>query len=31
MPKVNNPNIEMLEVAVERLGILIDGVVFLGG
>jgi hypothetical protein len=31
MPKVDNPNIEMLEVAVERLGILVDDVVFLGG
>lgn len=31
MPKRHNPNIEMLEVAVERLGRLIGDVVFLGG
>lgn len=31
MPKVDDPNIEMLEIAVERLGILIDDLVFLGG
>jgi len=31
MPKVDNPNIQMLEIAVERFGILVDDVVFLGG
>ena len=31
MPKSKNPNIEMLEAAVERLGTLIDEMVFLGG
>lgn len=31
MLKNKNPNIEMLEIAVERLGKLIDEVVFLGG
>ena len=31
MPKSDNPNIEMLESVVERLGALVDEVVFLGG
>lgn len=31
MPEVNNPNLLMLEMAAEKLGLLVDVVVFLGG
>jgi hypothetical protein len=31
MPKLNNPNLLMLEMAAEKLGPLVDAVVFLGG
>ena len=31
MPPTNNPNMEMLQVAVDRLGPLVDDLVFLGG
>ncbi len=31
MPASSNPNIKMLELAVERLGTLVNEVVFLGG
>jgi len=31
MPEINNPNLLMLEMAAEKLGSLVNAVVFLGG